>query len=153
MQNSVDLELARKLLRNLAYPRTATYDPDWLISLEMGCPTFWLLERLCEAIKLRPGLRILDLGCGYAGGSIFLAKDFGAQVWAMDLHVNTTKNYDRICKIGFEKQIFPMKCDTSDLPFANDFFDAVISINALWFFAADDLYLRYRLTRLVKPGG
>lgn len=151
--NSVNLELARKLLKKPAYPRTATYDPDWLVSLEMGCPTFWLLERLCEVIHLHPGMRILDLGCGQAGGSIFLAKEFNAQVWAVDLRANPTENYNRICKAGFEKQIFPMKADARDLPFADGFFDAVISINALWFFATDDLYLRHRLTRLVKPGG
>ncbi len=153
MSNQINLELGRELLRNPSYPRTSAYDPDWLVSLEMGCPTFWLLERLCEAMALRPGMRILDLGCGYAGGSIFLANEFDAQVWAVDLRADPTKNYERICKAGFERQIFPMRGDARSLPFADGFFDAVISINAFWFFATDDLYLRQHMLRLVKPGG
>jgi SAM-dependent methyltransferase len=35
---------------------------------------------LAEAIELRPGMRVLDLGCGRAMSSVFLHREFGAQV-------------------------------------------------------------------------
>ncbi len=148
-----NLDLARELLNDPRYPRTGRYDPDWLVSLDMGCPTFWLLETLCQELDLRPGMRVLDLGCGKASGSIFLAKEFGVQVWAVDLQVSPSENWQRICEAGLENQIFPLRADARNLPFADQFFDAVIGVNSLFVFATEDLYLRFRLINLVKPGG
>jgi len=150
---SPDLALARELLKNPRYPRTAQYDPEWLVGLDMGCPTFWLLESLCEVMNLQPGMRVMDLGCGQAGGSIFLAKEYGLQVWAVDSRVKPTENWTRIREVGLEEQVFPLNADGTRLPFAEGFFDAIIAINSLWYFASEDLYLRYRLVDFVKPGG
>lgn len=150
---SPDIDLAREMLKNSRYPRTAKYDPEWLVGLDMGCPTFWLLESLCEVMDLQPGMRVLDLGCGKAGGSIFLAKEYGLQVWAVDPAVKPTENWARIQEFDLEDQIFPLNADANSLPFAEGFFDAMIGINSLWYFASADLYLRYRLVNLVKPGG
>ena len=48
--------------------------------------------------------------------------------------------------------MFPIHADARSLPFAADFFDAVVSIDFLVYYGTDDLYLNY-LTRFVKPGG
>jgi len=37
-------------------------------------------------------MRVLDLGCGKALSSIFLAKEYGTQVWATDLWISATDN-------------------------------------------------------------
>jgi cyclopropane fatty-acyl-phospholipid synthase-like methyltransferase len=148
-----NLALARQLLKDPRYPRTCTYDPDWIVSLEMGCPTFWLLESLCAALELEPGMRALDLGCGKAGGSIFLAREYGMQVWAVDLWVNPTENLERIHQAGLEAQVFPLRAEARQLPFAEGFFDVLIAVNSLWFFASDDTYLGKHLIPLVRPGG
>jgi SAM-dependent methyltransferase len=140
-------------LKDPRYPRTAAYDPKWLLKLDTGCPTFWLLESVCSAMRLEPGMRVLDLGCGLAGGSIFLAKEFGLQVWAVDPWIKPGDNWERIRKAGLEHLIFPLSGEAQRLPFAPEFFDAVIGINSLWFFASDDLYLGWHLLPLVKPGG
>ncbi len=39
----------------------------------MGPNPLRLTECLCEAMELRPGMRILDLGCEKALSSVFLA--------------------------------------------------------------------------------
>ncbi len=148
-----NLELARKLLKDPRYPRSAAYDPEWQVAMDMGCPTLWLLESLCQEMELKPGMRVLDLGCGMAGGSIFLAKEFDLQVWAVDPRVKPSENWERICKAGLEKQVFPLDGEAHRLPFAQDFFDAVIAINSMWFFASEDLYLGRCLIPLVRPGG
>jgi len=150
---SPNLELAHELLKDPRYPRTATYDPEWLVELEMGCPTFWLLESLCTVMELKPGMRVLDLGCGKAGGSIFLAKEFGLQVWAVDPWVKPTENWERIRQAGLEQLVFPLKGDAHNPIFPRDFFDAVIGLNSLWYFATEELYLGWYLIPLVKPGG
>jgi SAM-dependent methyltransferase len=150
---SPDLSLARELLKDPRYPRTAQYDPEWQVDLDRGCPTFWLLESLCQVLDLKPGMRVLDLGCGKAGGAIFLAKEYGVQVWAVDPDIDPTENWQRICQAGLESQIFPLRANGLSLPFPEQFFDTVITVNSLQFFGTDDLYLRYRLIRFVKPDG
>lgn len=71
------------------YPRSSKYHPEWVIKNGMsGANTLWLTEWLAEAMDLRPGMKVLDLGCGRAISSIFLAREFGVQVWAVDLGIN-----------------------------------------------------------------
>ena len=117
------MELAHALLKNPKYPRTSTYNPEWLVDLEMGNPTFWLLERLCEAMDLKPGMSVLDLGCGKAGGSIFLAREYDLQVWAVDLAVTPSENWERIKMMNVEDRVFPLRVDAREMPFPRDFFD------------------------------
>ncbi len=148
-----NMQLAHELLANPQFPRTTKYDPEWLVNLDMGCPTFWLLERLCEKMDLHPNMRVLDLGCGKATGSIFLAKEFDVEVWAVDLNISQTENWERIKEMGLESQIFPLRVDARQMPFPKDFFDAIICVNSLFFFATDDVYLRHHLIPRVKVGG
>ena len=152
-ERNLDLELARELLKNPKFPLTTKYDPEWLVEMDLGCPTFWLLERLCETMTLKPNMRVLDLGCGKAAGSIFLAKEFGVQVWAVDLGVRPSENWARIKEFGLDKQIFPLRADARELPFPIDFFDAIICVNSLFFFATDDIFLKHYLIPRVVPGG
>jgi SAM-dependent methyltransferase len=148
----MDKDEIRELLKNPRYPRTCKYDPEWLVELDMGCPTFWLLESLCEAMDLKPGMRVLDLGCGKAGGSIFLAKEFGVQVWAVDHMIRPTENWERIRQAGVADLVFPLRGEAHELPFPRDFFDAIIAVNSLWYFATSDTYLAWYLLPLLKPG-
>ena len=60
--------------------RSNSYDPDWIIANMMGPNVMWLTESLSQVMKLEPGMRVLDTGCGKAVSSIFLAKEFGLQV-------------------------------------------------------------------------
>lgn len=57
-------------------------------------------------MTLKPGMRILDMGCGNALTSIFLAKEFGVTVFANDLWVSPTDNWKRICNEGVENLVF-----------------------------------------------
>ena len=107
---------------------------------------------LAEALDLKPGARVLDLGCGRAASSICLCREFGGQVWATDLWFSASENLQRIRDAGVEDRVFPIHADARSLPFASDFFDAVVGIDSFVYYGTDDLYLNY-LTRFVKPGG
>src|SRR5215471_1685449 len=37
-----------------------------------------LVEHLAQAANLRPAAKILDIGCGFGGSSIYLARKYGA---------------------------------------------------------------------------
>jgi cyclopropane fatty-acyl-phospholipid synthase-like methyltransferase len=135
------------------FPRSSQYNPDWVLThASGGANSLWLMEWLADAIKLQPGMRVLDLGCGKACSSIFLGREFGVQVWATDLWVGAAENIQRIRDAGVEERVFPMHCDAHSLPFAPEFFDAVVCIDCYNYFGTDDLYLNY-LAQFVKPGG
>jgi ubiquinone/menaquinone biosynthesis C-methylase UbiE len=112
----------------------------------------WMTEWLCEALELRPGMRVLDLGCGRAMSSIFLRREFGVEVWATDLWFSPSENLQRIRDAGVGDGVFPIHADARALPFGNEFFDAIVSIDSYFYYGTDDHYLNY-LARFVKPGG
>src|SRR5690606_29605545 len=49
-------------------------------------------------------------------------------------------------------RVTPIHAEAHDLPFADGFFDAVVSVDAYQYFGTDDLYLGY-IRRFVRPGG
>jgi cyclopropane fatty-acyl-phospholipid synthase-like methyltransferase len=135
------------------FPRSSEYHPEWVVaSLSGGANALWLTEWLAAALDLRPGMRVLDLGCGRAMSSIFLHREFGVQVWATDLWFSPSENLQRIRDAGVEEGVFPIHADARSLPFAAEFFDAIVSIDSFFYYGTDDLYLN-DIARFVKPGG
>jgi SAM-dependent methyltransferase len=135
------------------FPLSSKYNPDWLLAAVSGAANpLWLTEWLAEALDLRPGMRVLDLGCGRAMSSVFLRREFGVQVWATDLWFSASENLQRVRDAGVQDGVFPIHADARALPFAAEFFDAVVSIDSFFYYGTDDLYLNY-IARFVKPGG
>ena len=135
------------------FPRSAKYNPEWVhASISGGANALWLSEWLAVGLNLRPGMRVLDLGCGRAASSIFLHREFGVQVWATDLWFSASENLRRIRGAGAGEEVFPIHADARSLPFAPEFFDAIVSVDSFPYYGTDDLYLNY-IARFVKPGG
>jgi cyclopropane fatty-acyl-phospholipid synthase-like methyltransferase len=135
------------------FPRASRYHPDWVLSaVSGGANPLWLTEWLTEELQLQPGMRVLDLGCGRALSSIFLACEFGVQVWAADLWFSPSENIQRIRDAGLDECVFPLRADARALPFADEFFDAIVSIDSFIFYGTDSFYLNY-IARFLKPGG
>jgi cyclopropane fatty-acyl-phospholipid synthase-like methyltransferase len=135
------------------FPRSAKYDLAWVrAGVSGGANSLWLTEWLTDAMTLRPGMRVLDLGCGRASSSIFLHREFGVQVWATDLWFNANDNLKRIREAGVDDGVFPIHSDARSLPFAVDFFDAIVSIDSFPYYGTDDRYLSY-VARYLKVGG
>ena len=135
------------------FPRASRYHADWITaSVGGGANSLWITEWLSEALGLRPGMRLLDLGCGRGASSVFLRREFGVQVWATDLWYDVSERFQRIRDAGMEDGIFPIHADARSLPFAAGFFDAIVSIDSFPYYGTDDTYLEY-LARFVKPGG
>jgi SAM-dependent methyltransferase len=134
------------------FPRSACYNFAWQIENSFGGNPVWLTEWLTEKVPLKPGMRVLDLGCGRAKSSFFLAREFGVHVTAVDLWISATENLQRIRHAGLEEQILPLHCDARALPFAAESFDAIVSLDAYFYFGTDAHYLNY-LANYVKPEG
>jgi SAM-dependent methyltransferase len=135
------------------FPRSSGYNPEWIVaSVSGGACSLWLVEWLSSALDLRPGMRVLDLGCGRGSSSIFLQREFEVQVWATDLWFSASERLQRVRDAGVEGGVFPIHADARALPFATEFFDLIVSIDSFVYYGTDDLYLNY-LARFVKPGG
>ncbi len=142
-----------KLMVDDRYPLAAKYDPEWMFENKMGGHCLWLAESLSRIMELKPGMRVLDMGCGTALTSIFLAKEFGVTVFANDLWVSPDDNFVRICEAGVQNLVFPIKAEAHSLPYARNFFDAIISINSFQFFGTASTYLADEMAHLLRPGG
>jgi len=92
------------------------------------------------------------MGCGRAMSSIFLAREFGLQVWANDLWISAADNWERIREAGVEDRVFPIHAEAHSLPYGEEFFEAIVSLDSYQYYGTDDLYLKY-FVRFVKAGG
>lgn len=134
------------------FPRTAKYDPKWVVDLDMGPHPLWLLEDLADDLDLRPGMRVLDLGSGLGATSVFLAKEYGVRVVAADLWVDPSDAAEVFRAAGVDDRILPMRVDAQKLPFGHGAFDAIVSIDAWEYFGTGDHYPPY-VAKFLKPGG
>ena len=140
----------KDMITDPLYPKAAKYDAEWQLENEMGSPCLWLTEAIAEKMDLKPGMKILDLGCGTAISSIFLAKEYGVLVFATDLWVDASENQQRISQAGVDHLVFPIHAEAHSLPYANDFFDAAICINSYQFYGTADTYFNDHLSKLLK---
>ena len=134
------------------FPRTDRYDSDWVLDHSMGPNVLWLTEWLCEAVSLNADMTVLDMGCGKAVSSIFVAKEFGCTVFANDLWISASENLKRIEEAGLKRKIYPIKSEARSLPYAHGAFDAILCVDAYIYFGTDDLYLNYFL-EFLEPNG
>lgn len=142
----------KRLLDKPEFPRSMKYDPQWMLENQMGPNVLWLTEWLSEALPIEPGMRVLDLGCGKALSSIFLAKEFGVRVWATDWWIGPDHNWRRAVEAGVADRVCPVRAESHQLPFAAGFFDAIVSLDAYQYFGADLLYMSY-LSCFLREGG
>lgn len=97
-------------------------------------------------------MRILDLGCSRGLSSIFLAQKYEAEVFAVDLWISSSDNYVRFQKKGVAQQTIPLQLDATKLPFAENFFDAVVSIDSYHYFGNNNTYFEKILKPTLKKG-
>lgn len=134
------------------FPLSCKYDQRWISKNSLGEGVLYNLESLTQVLEFRPGMRVLDLGCGKAISAIFLAREFGVEVWALDKQISATENMKRVIEMGCENKVFPLQLDARELPFPHDFFDAIIVVDSYHYFGTDEKYTPY-ICRFLKPHG
>ena len=127
--------------------------PDELYHDCSGGGGLYLATRMVRTMRLRAGDIVLDLGCGKGEASLFLAKHFGVTVIALDLWTSATFLNDKFAARGCGDRIVPLHMDVRhELPFADDYFDAVFCMNSFNFYGDSVTFLRHLLQH-IKPGG
>lgn len=118
----------------------------------MGPHSVWLMELLAGRFELRPDMRILDMGCGSAATSIFVAMEHEAEVWAADLWVSPHDNGRRVMEAGVFGRVYPIHAEARAYPSQRGFFDAALSVDSYRYWGSEPGYVDY-LASFVKPGG
>lgn len=134
------------------FEASARYDQAWMFANGMGPNPMWLAEWLLRAMPIGEDAIVLDMGCGKAVSSIFIARERGCKVFANDLWIEPEENLRRVEEAGLRGRVFPLKAEAHALPYAKGSFDAIVSIDAYQYFGTDDMYLG-AFHRYLKPGG
>ncbi|WBW98592.1 SAM-dependent methyltransferase [Oceanirhabdus sp. W0125-5] len=135
------------------FPLSSKYSTYWIIENSMAPNPLWFTEILANDLDLKPGMKVLDMGCGKGISSIFLAKEFGVKVWANDLWIDPTDNWKRVIEAGVEDLVYPIKAEAHTLPFPEEFFDVIICVSSYEYFGTDELYFPWYMSKLLKKNG
>ncbi len=146
------MNTASALFKKTLFPLSSSYGKSWIKKNSLGENVLYNLESLCEVMEFKEGKRVLDLGCGKAASAIFLAKEFGVEVWAVDQFIPPSENYDRVMEMNCEHNVFPLKLNAKELPFPSGFFDAIVSVDSYMYFGTDEKFTPY-ISQFLKPGG
>ena len=119
----------------------------------MGPNSLRLLNEMLEKYPLKEGGRVMDLGCGMGITSMFIAKEAKVNVFATDLWISATQNAENFKKWGVEDKIIPIHADANDLPYAHEYFDAIVSIDAYHYFGAKKGIFQDKILPYLKKDG
>ena len=136
------------------FPKANTFPQSIVLEKSMGPNPLKLAEELLEGAGLPSGSIVLDLGSGTGLTSALMAREFGFVTYAADLWSDPGDNMRFLESLGLtNRQVIPLKADATALPFATEFFDAVVSVDSYNYFGRDPSYLGTCLLPLVKRGG
>lgn len=138
----------------MKYIKSEKYNTPELQKKIMGPNPVKLEEELLLGHNIPAGSVVCDLGSGQGLTSVFLAKEYGFTVYAADLWSDPEENWKFFDSMGLDKdRIIPVKADAEALPFAKNYFDAVVCVDSYNYFGRDPEYLDNKLLPFVKSGG
>lgn len=111
------------------------------------------LELICRKLELRPGMRLLDVGCGWGSLVIHAAREYGVSAVGVTLSGEQAElARKRVAEAGLSEQVEIRIEDYRDV--ADGPYDAIASIGMAEHVGTEK-YARYAQTliSLLKPGG
>lgn len=112
-----------------------------------------LIEKILHVLAMKSGLKILDVGCGMGGSSIYLAKKYNAGVTGITL---SKKQLSIAVQQSLEENVQNVSFEIDDAltlsKFADQSFDLVWSLESCEQFYDKDLFIKQAF-RVLKPGG
>src|SRR5436305_3294566 len=115
-----------------------------------------ITEKTIRLMNLRPGERLLDLGCGNGWATRLLARLVGdgpegfGQVVGLDLSDEMVRQA-RESSADFENVLYVWG-SAQQIPWEENFFDKVLSVESFYYYADQDRALK-ELFRVMSPKG
>ena len=109
------------------FPKANSFDINLVRSKIMGPNPLKLCEELLCDADVAEGSRVCDLGSGTGITSVMLAREYGLDVYAVDLWSDPDENRAFFREMSVpDERIHPIKANAAEgLPFKPGFFDAV----------------------------
>jgi cyclopropane-fatty-acyl-phospholipid synthase len=111
------------------------------------------LELVCRKLELEPGMRMLDIGCGWGSLAIHAAREHGASAWGITLSEPQAElARERARGAGVDDRVEIRVMDYRDL--REERFDAVASIGMVEHVGAAQIdEYAARIAQVLEPGG
>lgn len=105
-------------------------------------------DLICRKLGCKPGMRLLDIGCGFGGFAKHAAEKYGVSVVGITLSTSQAEYARQMCKD------LPVEIRVQDYREVEDTFDRVVSIEMIEQVGARN-YRAFmeRVHRCLKPGG
>lgn len=112
------------------------------------------LDLICRKLRLTPGERLLDIGCGWGGLAIYAAKRYGVRVVGITLSERqATLARERVARAGLADRVEIRIQDYRDVRDAQPF-EKIVSVGMVEHVGYDRLPQYFRAAyRLLAPGG
>ena len=112
------------------------------------------LDYICRKLRLRPGERLLELGCGWGGLLIHAAREYGVDAFGITLSIRQAElARERIRQAGLASRCRVEVCDYRAIE-PEQQFDKLVSVG-MFEHVGEALLPEYfsRAWRLLRPGG
>ncbi len=111
------------------------------------------VEHICRKLRLKPGERLLDIGCGWGGLALYAAEKYGVHVLGVTLSDRQMEYAnEQIARAGLGDRVSIKLQDYRDL--AAESFDKIVSVGMFEHVGRDHLPEYFsQAYRLLKPGG
>ncbi|MHA1369965.1 MAG: SAM-dependent methyltransferase, partial [Promethearchaeota archaeon] len=110
-------------------------------------------EIIASLIRLKPGMRVLDAGCGLGGTSIWLVKNFDVDVVGISLseyQIKLARMYAK--KQGLSGRVKFLMRDFTSTGFPASCFDAIIAIESYCHALDKEAFIAECFRLLGRPG-
>ncbi|MGC8623711.1 MAG: class I SAM-dependent methyltransferase [Phycisphaerae bacterium] len=143
-----ELWLDRNMVYSCAYFHTPDQDIDTAQEQK--------LDYICRKLRLRPGQRVLDIGCGWGGLAIHAARHYGVDVTGITLsQPQADFATARILQGKLSEQVRFLVRDYREIkPEESGLFDALVSVGMFEHIGVTNMPVYFsQAMRLLKPTG
>jgi len=112
-------------------------------------------RKFTDMLDMQPGMKVLDIGCGIGGSAFYMAKNYGVDVYGVDLSSNMVgiaQEYRNDIEAAIKHRVQFYIEDAISMGYPQSFYDVVYSRDTILHIPdKESLFRKFHST--LKPGG